>query len=889
LIFHNLHETCKISHDDLDGETTLKTKRSCLRIYKVLNHSTTIGNNMPNVHLLEGVTIRYEPPSSNYHSFNGEVTFQGIKSSLNYENFIPRGSFVKSPGFGLGIVVYVGNESRLMKNIQRPRMKSPLIEKEANKNLKFILLLHTALAMFCAIYDTIWFGLNEEKLPYIEDPNHEESLFKDFVITLGRWLLLIVEIPTSLVIHLELIRAYQAHQLQKHPLVQSEDGKKSNVIVNNDRVLEEIGRVQYLFLDKTYILTPNKWRVKEVVTGGQEYIFKPVKPVRAQSTFIYPNAQFDDVLSTKDHRNYEYLTLAICWSVVGLNIGKSSLTLADQAILDFASNSGFELKKRLDNDNDTFLLQCPKELKQITLLMTIEEDQGVNFLLKDQHTDKVILFCMGSIDYLYSYVENSVNQNVKAKIEDFTDAMFQTIFFAFTTLTDEQYNDLLDQFGNKNERQLFNIREFYKNLTLLCVAAVGESRHPDSQSIVEFMYKTGVNIWLLSGDDRATLVNSAYLTRIFPQESPHLALTSENLSTLQKEIEEKERDPRDYQQYYLLLSGNSLLQIENNAGLFTKFIVLASRCRGLIGYGILPRQKQSLVKGLKKIYSRKIILAIGKGPKDIPMMTEAHVSVGVQESFSLITADFIITKMNDLKVIMYIYGRETYRKNSILFQYIIYRGMYVALATFFSGINSRFTGNPLFSHFLLTFFEMMFSSIPITIYCLYDRKRSDEELLTNPELYHPARTNRYFNHTTFYLWKINGAIQGFWIWLFLCYFSSQNFVNSDGWTTSYWVIAHMAFWVNIVSVNFLLLVYASRISLALLFSAFLGCGLFLAFWAIESADLHTDSFYSFEASWRMPNLYLAFILVVVCSFIPLVIFQRYYKIVRGIKAKNLIE
>jgi magnesium-transporting ATPase (P-type) len=90
---------------NLDGETNLKEKIIPFNIPKD-EISTTIGE------------IEYELPNENLDSWDGNISISHSKISINcsIKNVILRGCTLKNTEYIYGIVLYVGDDTKIMKN-----------------------------------------------------------------------------------------------------------------------------------------------------------------------------------------------------------------------------------------------------------------------------------------------------------------------------------------------------------------------------------------------------------------------------------------------------------------------------------------------------------------------------------------------------------------------------------------------------------------------------------------------------------------------------------------------------------------------------------------------------------------------------------------------------
>ena len=76
-------------------------------------------------------------------------------------------------------------------------------------------------------------------------------------------------------------------------------------------------------------------------------------------------------------------------------------------------------------------------------------------------------------------------------------------------------------------------------------------------------------------------------------------------------------------------------------------------------------------------------LAIGDGANDVAMITKAHVGVGIagrEGTQAARTSDFAIGQFKFLKPLLFVHGREAYRRNSDLIQFTFYKNVLYVIA-----------------------------------------------------------------------------------------------------------------------------------------------------------------------------------------------------------------
>jgi phospholipid-transporting ATPase len=93
---------------------------------------------------------------------------------------------------------------------------------------------------------------------------------------------------------------------------------------------------------------------------------------------------------------------------------------------------------------------------------------------------------------------------------------------------------------------------------------------------------------------------------------------------------------------------------------------------------VSPKQKADIVEMIRKRFKNKKTLAIGDGANDVNMIQKAHVGVGIygkEGQQAARSADYAIGQFKFLKPLMFIHGRESYRRNSLLVAYTFYKNI----------------------------------------------------------------------------------------------------------------------------------------------------------------------------------------------------------------------
>lgn len=98
---------------------------------------------------------------------------------------------------------------------------------------------------------------------------------------------------------------------------------------------------------------------------------------------------------------------------------------------------------------------------------------------------------------------------------------------------------------------------------------------------------------------------------------------------------------------------------------------------------------------VKKKHPNSKTLAIGDGANDVNMITEAHVGVGIsglEGMQAARSADYSIAQFSFLVPLLFLHGRESYRRNSFVIIYCFYKSILFVMPQFVFGLFSVFSG-----------------------------------------------------------------------------------------------------------------------------------------------------------------------------------------------------
>lgn len=248
--------TVFIRTDQLDGETDWKLRKapgftqSLSTVESLFDIKGHLEFDPPSkmIYEFKGVLNIYDKYSNceNNTSINNNpnldlnnASANSIKEPLSLENTMWASTILASKK-AVGIVINTGKENRCQMNSSNPKTKKGKLDLEVNYLTKvlFIIMLITALII------TFLKGFRTSILSMLLD-------FFRFVV------LLCAIIPISLAVNLNISKAVNSARINRDTVI-------PETIARNSTIPEELGRIEYIFSDKTGTLTKNEMEFKKL-------------------------------------------------------------------------------------------------------------------------------------------------------------------------------------------------------------------------------------------------------------------------------------------------------------------------------------------------------------------------------------------------------------------------------------------------------------------------------------------------------------------------------------------------------------------------------------------------------------------------------------------------
>jgi phospholipid-translocating ATPase len=325
------------------------------------------------------------------------------------------------------------------------------------------------------------------------------------------------------------------------------------------------------------------------------------------------------------------------------------------------------------------------ETKRMGIVVRDTETQEVSFFQKG--ADVVMARIVQQNDWLEEECGNMAREGLRTLVVG-RKRLTEDAWRSF----DRAYREARVSLKDRNETMASVVAHHLEsNLELLGVTGVEDKLQENVKMTLELLRNAGIKIWMLTGDkiETATCIaissklvsRNQYIHQIAKRASS-LALGSCLIRVAVQSLAAA-RDELDFLRSKLdcclVVDGESL-------ELFTshfqqEFIELATTLSSVVACRCSPTQKADVARLIRE-YTKKRVCCIGDGGNDVSMIQAADVGVGIvgkEGKQASLAADFSILQFSYLSKLLCWHGRNSYKRSAKLAQFVVHRGLLVAI------------------------------------------------------------------------------------------------------------------------------------------------------------------------------------------------------------------
>ncbi|GLA93417.1 hypothetical protein AtubIFM61612_010613 [Aspergillus tubingensis] len=568
---------CYVETKSLDGETNLKV-RQALNCGRQVRHARDCEK-------CEFV-IDSEAPHPNLYAYNGALRWEQrdptypdtprkeMVEPITINNVLLRGCFLRNTEWALGVVIFTGEETKVMLNSGETPSKKPRLAKDLNWNVIYNFVILFIMCLICGIGNGIAWGDPDASLDYFDFGSYGSTPAVTGLITF--WVAVILFqnlVPISLYISLEIVRTIQAVFIHSDVFMYY-DKLGMSCVPKSWNISDDVGQIEYIFSDKTGTLTQNVMDFKKCtingVSYGEAFTEAQIGIVRREGgdadavaarareklaadtvmmvdmlrkmydnpymreenlTFIAPSyvADLGGQAGEEQRKATEHfmLALAVCHTVITEHtpgdppqIEFQAQSPDEAALVSTARDCGFTL---LGRSNDDLIVNVLGEERTYTVLNTLEFNstrKRMSAILR-MPDGRIRLFCKGADSIIYSRLAPGKQQELRKTtaehLEIFANEGLRTLCIAYRDLSEDEYrawskeHDSAAAALTDREEKLEQVAsEIEQNLMLIGGTAIEDRLQDGVPDTISLLADAGIKLWVLTGDKVETAINIGY-------------------------------------------------------------------------------------------------------------------------------------------------------------------------------------------------------------------------------------------------------------------------------------------------------------------------------------------------------------------------------------------
>jgi phospholipid-translocating P-type ATPase (flippase) len=535
--------------------------------------------------------------------------------------------------------------------------------------------------------------------------------------------------------------------------------------------------------------------------------------------------------------------------------------------------------------------ECPLDLQvELLDLCEFDNDRKRMSVVVGLPDGRKVMLMKGADSAVLPYLPVAERDEAGAQLQQFACIGLRTLVLASRELSSSEhaswsssYKAAQAEISDDREarvKELVGTLETAPGLSLLGVTAIEDRLQDGVPDTLQFVRQAGITVWVLTGDKLETAICIGKACRLLTDAMENVEISGET-SEVVEALTKFEGQTIRPEERAITITGSALAAVLEDEGLKVRFYRMAKDCKTVICCRVSPKQKADVVEMVKALHQQEsdeqpITLAIGDGANDVSMITSAHVGVGLsgkEGAQAARAADFAIGHFRFLRRLIFVHGRESYRRNSVVVNYNFYKNMVLVMPAAFYGPSMAYSGQPFYEQIMYQLYNVFFTFWPGVFYAILDRPVIDLSVLEgNEELYKPALGKQFFSRKVFVYWLAAGILQGGLIEFAAFYvFGGQGTPDDGPNPDSLWLSGTGAYFWVVLGVN---LTLYQRLALRIDFNVFVivfsvACfpvTVFLLDKVAHNVFLHGISSLLFgPAGWR----YWLATCIVVCVFLGL--------------------
>ena len=646
-----------IRTDQLDGETDWKLRKA-----------PSMTQKMENIHFFTSHSYaECEPPSKLIYNFEGVITSkidnEFIKEPLNLENTMWASTVVASLKV-IGIVIYTGKETRARMNSSTPKMKIGILDQELNRSNVYLFFIMLVLAFILASakgFDSKFF-----------------FIFFKYII------LFCAIIPISLRVNLDVSKTYFSYVINR-------DKSIPETIARNSTIPEELGRISYVFSDKTGTLTKNEMVFKKISMENDQFgeeSFNDLKSIlsdecqkedaplldliNSDTNLIQEPGSLSESVNTsndgmsensnterKKSKRYRrpknkvirdtITSMVLCNNVTPIiddndptNITYQASSPDEVALVKFSETLNMRLIGR--TDKEIKIKDTADNIEEFEVLANFpfsSDTKRMGIVLKNKKHGHIIYYLKGAENVMMKFVKKQYISYISENAENLATKGLRTLVLTQKILTEEyfenwnkEYKEAITAMENRKEKIANVVSKLENNMDFLCVTGVEDLLQDDVATTIDNLRNAGMKVWMLTGDKVETATCISISAGIKSKNQKIFTIKNDDFEhqSLGKDVIDLKEKFKEYQnkiniEPHIFIIDGDTLDLALK-NCEEDFFRTTMQAPSVVCCRCSPTQKRIIVKTIKK-YTDARTAAVGDGGNDVAMIQEADVGIGI--------------------------------------------------------------------------------------------------------------------------------------------------------------------------------------------------------------------------------------------------------------------
>eukprot|EP01116_Phalansterium_solitarium_P015177 TRINITY_DN3338_c0_g1_i1.p1 TRINITY_DN3338_c0_g1~~TRINITY_DN3338_c0_g1_i1.p1 ORF type:complete len:1375 (+),score=593.47 TRINITY_DN3338_c0_g1_i1:69-4193(+) len=766
---HEEDGLCFVDTAQLDGETSLKELRALQETYSIDEGA---------VQSFRG-RIRLEVPHSDLYTFRANLEVlestrgsgQGQRLPLDKKQLLLRGARIRNTPYVYGVIVYAGKDTKLALNQKNPPHKFSRTERLMNKIVLALVVFQLVCMAVCAIGAAVVQSQSGEgRRWYLGAADTDSSSISAVLAFFSYFVLLSYVVPMSMMVSLEIIKVVQGIMIgwDEKMHVDPTD-KETGAMARNSNLNDELGRVKYIFSDKTGTLTENKMVFSKASICSRQFD----DPINGELGNFLKENQWD---SAKEWTYGDLTTqvgeflrgLALCHAAVievDATGSKYQASSPDEIALCHAAKvNQFEFSGRKAGTISVSEFGVERVYQVLNTMEFTSDRRRMSVIIRTPE-GQIRMYSKGADSVMWDRLANVDVQAAERKttseqISNFSKEGLRTLIVGSKVLSEDDYAKFNREFvaasasvANREEQVEAVADKMERGLRLVGATAVEDRLQDGVPETLAYLLKAGIKIWMITGDKQETAINIGHSSRLLSTEQLLVVVDGDSSDAARKQIDAGNA-AKASENIGLVINGASLAfcLLDHK----DQFVKLCFRATSVVVCRATPLQKAQIVNLVKENDKTVVTLAIGDGANDVSMIQAGHIGIGIfgkEGTQAARASDYALQQFSHLRRLLTIHGRYGLIRNSGLIQMSLYKNIAFFYALFWFSFYNGFSGQSIIDDWIVTVFNIVIAALPPLFYAIFEKDVSERIVEQTPELYiEISSARRTFSPVTISMW-----------------------------------------------------------------------------------------------------------------------------------------